>query len=80
VAVNDPIGVRSDRCGLEELFQTYEIGQAVREQLSLGPAWPLRWTGTSSLACSTMPSALSLLLGIPAVCDSELQDAPTLGA
>jgi hypothetical protein len=38
--------VRSDRCGLDELFQAYGIGEAERVRLALGPQWPRRWTAT----------------------------------
>ncbi len=45
VTVSDPASVRSDRCGLEELFPAYETGQGARRHLALGPQWPRRWTG-----------------------------------
>ena len=33
-------GLRSDCCGLEELFAAYEVGGLARELLALGPdAW-----------------------------------------
>lgn len=38
--------VRSDRCGLDELFLSYETGEAVRSRLALSPGWPRRWTAT----------------------------------
>jgi hypothetical protein len=31
------VPVRSDRCGLEELFVSYETGDAERSRLALGP-------------------------------------------
>jgi hypothetical protein len=36
--------VRSDLCGLDELFAAYEIGGEARQCLALGPGWPRRWT------------------------------------
>lgn len=38
--------VRSDRCGLDELFLTYETGAAERGRLALGPGWLRQWTAT----------------------------------
>jgi hypothetical protein len=38
--------VRSDRCGLGELFLSYETGDAERARLELGPGWTRRWTAT----------------------------------
>src|SRR5260370_1282743 len=38
--------VRSDRCGLGELFLAYETGDAERARLALGPGWTRRWTAT----------------------------------
>jgi len=35
--------VRSDRCGLDELFAGYEIGGPARQLLGLLPDWPRRW-------------------------------------
>jgi hypothetical protein len=40
------VPVRSDRCGLDELFLAYGTGEAERGRLALGPEWPRRWTGT----------------------------------
>jgi hypothetical protein len=40
------VPVRSDRCGLGELFLSYETGDAERARLALGPGWPRRWTAT----------------------------------
>lgn len=45
MTVSSQIGVRSDRCGLEELFPAYVIDQAVWERLRLGPDRPRRWMG-----------------------------------
>jgi hypothetical protein len=44
VCTADLVGVRSDRCGLDELFAAYEIGGDVRQRLALGQEWPRRWT------------------------------------
>jgi len=38
--------VRSDRCGLDELFLSYETGDAGRARLALGPGWTREWTAT----------------------------------
>ena len=38
--------VRSDRCGLDELFLAYGTGEAGRGRLELGSGWPRRWTAT----------------------------------
>jgi hypothetical protein len=40
------IPVRSDRCGLDELFLSYETGDAERARLALGPGWTRQWTAT----------------------------------
>lgn len=44
--MSDGVPVRSDRCGLEELFLSYETGDAERGRLALGPGWPQQWTAT----------------------------------
>jgi hypothetical protein len=36
--------VRSDRCGLDELFLAHGTGDAERGRLALDPGWPRRWT------------------------------------
>jgi len=38
--------VRSDRCGLDELFLAYETGNAERARLALGTGWTRQWTAT----------------------------------
>ena len=38
--------VLSDRCGLDELFLSYETGDAGRARLALGPGWTREWTAT----------------------------------
>ena len=38
--------VRSDCCGLDEMFLAYVPGQAERARLELGPGWTRRWTAT----------------------------------
>src|SRR6266567_6445984 len=40
------VPVRSDRCGLDELFLSYEPGDAERARLALGPGWTRQWTAT----------------------------------
>ena len=44
--MSDVVPVRSDRCGLDELFLAYGIGEADRGRLALGSQWPRRWTST----------------------------------
>ena len=46
MAVSDVVPVRSDRCGVDELFLFYETGDAERARLALGPGWPRQWTAT----------------------------------
>lgn len=42
--MSDVVPVRSDRCGLDELFLAYETGDAERARLGLGPGWTRQWT------------------------------------
>jgi hypothetical protein len=42
--------VRSDRCGLDELFLSLETGDAERARLALGPGWMRQWTATWQVA------------------------------
>jgi hypothetical protein len=44
--MSDVVLVRSDRCGLDELFLDYQAGEVQRARLGLGPGWPRRWTAT----------------------------------
>ena len=44
--MSDVVPVRSDRCGLDELFLSYEPGAAERARLALGPGWTRQWTAT----------------------------------
>ena len=44
VTMGSSSGLRSDCCGLEELFAAYEVGGLARELLALGPDWSRRWT------------------------------------
>jgi hypothetical protein len=37
--MSDAVPVRSDRCGLDELFLACETGDAERAGLALGPGW-----------------------------------------
>ena len=46
VTMSDVGAVRSDRCGLDELFLAYEVGEAEHVRLELGPDWLRRWTTT----------------------------------
>ena len=38
------VPVRSDCCGLDQLFETYRASESERTDLVLGPQWPRRWT------------------------------------
>jgi hypothetical protein len=44
--MGDVVPVRSDRCGLDELFLSFEPGGAERARLALGPGWTRQWTAT----------------------------------
>jgi hypothetical protein len=48
--MSNPVPVRSDRCGLDELFLSYETGDAERARLGLCPGWTLQWTATWQVA------------------------------
>src|SRR5712691_7434601 len=42
--MSNVLPVRSDRCGLDELFLAFETGGAERARLALGPGWTRQWT------------------------------------
>ena len=44
--MSDVLPVRSDCCGLDEMFLAYVPGEAARARLELGPGWTRRWTAT----------------------------------
>jgi DNA-binding CsgD family transcriptional regulator len=44
--MSDVLPVRSDCCGLDEMFLAYVPGEAERARLELGPGWTRRWTAT----------------------------------
>ena len=44
--MSDVLPVRSDCCGLDEMFLAYVPGEAERARLELGPGWTQRWTAT----------------------------------
>jgi hypothetical protein len=44
--MSDVLPVRSDCCGLDEMFLAYVPGEAERARLELGPGWTGRWTAT----------------------------------
>src|ERR1022692_2254366 len=44
--MSDVQPVRSDCCGLDEMFLAYVPGEAERARLELGPGWTRRWTAT----------------------------------
>ena len=46
MTMSDVLPVRSDCCGLDEMFLAYVPGEAARARLELGPGWTRRWTAT----------------------------------
>ena len=44
--MSDVLPVRSDCCGLDEMFLAYVPGEAERARLELGPECTRRWTAT----------------------------------
>ena len=57
--------VRSDRCGLDELFRAYETGQAERALLALEPGWPRRWTAVWRSSDGEVACAVADLGSVP---------------
>jgi hypothetical protein len=64
--MSDVVPVRSDRCGVDELFLAYEISGADRGRLALGPGWPRRWTGTWRSSGGEVACAVRDLVSVPA--------------
>jgi hypothetical protein len=63
--MSDVLPVRSDRCGLDELFLAYETGEAERGRLALGPGWPREWTATWQVPGGDMVSPVRDLGPVP---------------
>ena len=59
------VPVRSDRCGLDELFLAYQTGEAEHARLELGPGWPRRWTATWRASGGDVVSAVRDLGAVP---------------
>jgi hypothetical protein len=57
--------VRSDRCGLDELFLAYGTGDAERGRLALHAGWPQRWTATWQSAGGEVACAAGDLDSVP---------------
>lgn len=63
--MSDVALVRSDRCGLDELFLAYGTGDAERGRLALGAGWPLRWTAEWRSAGGEVACAAGDLDSVP---------------
>jgi hypothetical protein len=57
--------VRSDRCGLDELFLAYGTGEADRGRLDLRSGWPRRWTATWRASGGDVACAVRDLGSVP---------------
>jgi hypothetical protein len=64
--MSDMVPVRSDCCGLDELFLAYGTGEAEHARLELGPEWPRRWTATWRVPGGDVASAVRDLGSVPA--------------
>jgi len=64
--MSDVVPVRSDCCGLDELFLAYGTGEAEHARLELGPEWPRRWTATWRVPGGDAASAVRDLGLVPA--------------
>jgi hypothetical protein len=65
VTMSDVVPVRSDRCGLDELFLAYGTCEAERARLALGPEWPQRWTVTRQVSGGDVACAVRDLGSVP---------------
>ncbi len=63
--MSDVVPVRSDRCGLAEMFLAYQPGQAEHARLGLGPEWPRQWTATWRISGGDVVSAVRDLESVP---------------
>lgn len=63
--MSDVVPVRSDRCGLDEMFLVHQPGQAERARLGLGPEWPRQWTATWRISGGDVVSAVRDLESVP---------------
>lgn len=62
--MSDAVPVKSDCCGLDDLFQVYDPG-AERIRLGLRPGWPGRWAGTWRTADGEVTCAARDLGDVP---------------
>jgi hypothetical protein len=65
MTMSDVVPVRSDRCGLDEMFLVHQPGQAERARLGLGPEWPRQWTATWRISGGDVVSAVRDLESVP---------------
>jgi hypothetical protein len=65
VALSDVMPVRSDRCGLDELFFTWQAGEVQRSRLGLEAGWPCRWTASWRTADGDLACAVRDLGEVP---------------
>jgi hypothetical protein len=65
VTVRDSGLVRSDRCGLDELFLAFGVGEAKRGRLALRPDWARRWTGAWRTSGGEVVCAIRDLAAVP---------------
>jgi hypothetical protein len=63
--MSDVVPVKSDRCGLGELFRAYGTGDAERARLELGSGWPRRWTAAWRSSGSEVACAVRDLESVP---------------
>jgi hypothetical protein len=63
--MSDAGAVRSDCCGLDELFLGYGTDEAERARLGLGPEWTRRWTATWRVSGGDVVSAVRDLGSVP---------------
>lgn len=66
MAVSDVVPVRSDCCGLDEMFLAYVPGEAERARLEMGPGWTRRWTATWQVPGGSEVSLVRDLGPVPA--------------
>lgn len=57
--------IRSDLCGLEELFAAFGVAGRFRDVLGLGPGWPREWTASLRVDGDEMACAVRDLPSVP---------------
>src|SRR5215470_13008838 len=67
--MSDVLPVRSDCCGLDEMFLAYVPGEAERARLELGPGGTRRWTATWQVSGGDEVSLVRDLGPVPAGCE-----------